>query len=113
MADILQSTVASVGNGAETALTVAGSYDVTILSFTICNNHATTDTTVDVYIKDSSNSDKFYYLYKTLSLPAKSTFEHTAKVILDDNDDLYYDPASTSIQIEAVCSYLKQTQENK
>ena len=84
----------------------------TILSFTICNNHATTDTTVDVYIKDSSNSDKFYYLYKTLSLPAKSTFEHTAKVILDDNDDLYYDPVA-SVQIEAVCSYLKQTQENK
>ena len=88
MADILQSTVASVSNGAETAMTVAGSYDVTVLSFTICNN-STTATTIDVYIKDSSNSDKKYYLYKTLSLPGKSTFEHTAKVILDDNDDLY------------------------
>jgi len=108
MADILLNHFASVSNGAETALTIAGSFDVTILSFTICNNHATTDTTVDVYIKDSSNSDKFYYLYKTLSLPAKSTFEHTDKIVLDDNDDLYYDPAA-SIQIEAVCSYLKQT----
>ena len=111
MADILQSTVASVNNGAETAMTVAGSYDVTVLSFTICNN-STTDTTIDVYIKDSSDSDKKYYLYKTLSLPGKSTFEHTAKVILDDNDDLYYDPVA-SVQIEAVCSYLKQTQENR
>tara|TARA_R100001039_G_C1791470_1_gene72872 strand:- start:82 stop:408 length:327 start_codon:yes stop_codon:yes gene_type:complete len=108
MADILLNHFASVSNGAETALTIAGSFDVTILSFTICNNHATTDTTVDVYIKDSSNSDKFYYLYKTLSLPAKSTFEHTDKIVLDDNDDLYYDPVA-SIQIEAVCSYLKQT----
>ena len=109
MADILLSHFGSTSNGSETALTIAGSFDVTILSFTICNNHATTDTTVDVYIKDSSNSDKKYYLYKTLSLPAKSTFEHTDKIILDDNDDLYYDPVSTSIQIEGVCSYLKQT----
>ena len=107
MADTLQSTVASVSNGAETALTVAGSYDVTILSFTICNN-STTDTTIDVYIKDSSDSDKKYYLYKTLSLPSKATFEHSDKIVLDDNDDLYYDPVA-SIQIEAVCSYLKQT----
>jgi len=48
------------------------------------------------------------YLYKTLSLPSKSTFEHNDKIVLDDNDDLYYDPVA-SIQIEAVCSYLKQT----
>ena len=34
MADILQSTVASVSNGAETAMTVAGSYDVTCLLYT-------------------------------------------------------------------------------
>jgi len=107
MADILLNHFASVSDGAETALTIAGSFDVTILSFTICNNGAS-DTTVDVYIKDSSNSDKKYYLYKTLSLPSKSTFEHNDKIVLDDNDDLYYDPVA-SIQIEAVCSYLKQT----
>ena len=107
MADILLNHFASVSNGAETALTIAGSFDVTILSFTICNNGAS-DTTVDVYIKDSSDSDKKYYLYKTLSLPSKATFEHSDKIVLDDNDDLYYDPVA-SIQIEAVCSYLKQT----
>ena len=107
MADILMSHICTENDGNETALTVAGSFDITVLSFTLCNN-STTDTLLDIYIKDSSNSDKKYYLYKNISLPAQSTFEHTDKIILDDNDDLGFDP-TVATQVEGICSYLKQT----
>ena len=114
MADTLENRIVTENDGHETALSTAGAWDTTILSFTLCNNADSTDTNLDIYIKDNSNSNTVYYIYKTLSLPAGATFEHTAKIVLDDNDVLYFDAVSTSAQIEGICSYLKQTsQENK
>ena len=112
MADTLENRIITENDGNEVAMTTAGAWDTTILSFTICNNSDgnSSDTLIDIYVKDyNGGSPVTYYLYKNLSLPAASTFEHIAKVVMDDNDALYFDAVSTSSQIEAICSYLKQT----
>ena len=107
MADTLRNHFGTVNDGSEEALTVASSGQITILSILICNKSAT-DTLIDIYWDDNSDSNNKKYLYKSMSFPGESTFEHTDKVVLDANDILYYD-TTVSTQVEAVCSYLLQT----
>jgi len=58
----------------------------TILALTICNRSAVGHT-IDVRVVDAGGSNTFQII-KGATLPAKSTFEHTDKIILEEDCEL-------------------------
>ena len=91
---------------AATILTAASGHTVTIISMSVCNTHASNDETFDVYI-DTGTGDHAY-LYLEQSLPAKSTFVHNDKVILEADDHLDVHVATGGGDIDIIISYLDQ-----
>ena len=112
MADTLVSKFLTIGSTSATEIIDAGNWVTTILSITICDN-STNGNTFDLYI-DPSGTDADdaggvdTYLYENQTLPGSSTFEHTAKIILHENDKVYLKLASTN-QVCTSVSSLKQT----
>ena len=100
MADTLVSKFRTIGSTSPTEIIDAGNWVTTILSITICDN-STNGNTFDLYI-DPSGTDADdaggvdTYLYENQTLPGSSTFEHTAKIILHENDKVYLKLASTN-----------------
>ena len=113
MADTLVSKFLTIGSTTATEIIQAGSWVTTILSITLCDNSGSGNT-FDLYIDpsgssaDGDSSGTNTYLYKTQSLPAASTFEHTSKIVLHENDKLYIHMTSTN-QVCTTVSSLKQT----
>ena len=109
MADTLKnkfSTEASADTSEAVSDTVAANEVDTILSISICNTNASTDTTIDLFIDPASGSNSYIYLNQ--SLPAKSTFIHNSKIILTAGDVLYFQ-TSAAVNCQIVTSYLHQT----
>lgn len=109
MADTLKnkfSVEASANTSEAVSDTVAANEVDTILSISICNTHASTDTTIDLFIDPASGSNSYIYLNQ--SLPAKSTFVHNSKIILKEGDVLYFQ-TSAAVSCQIVTSYLHQT----
>ena len=109
MADTLKnkfSTEASANTSEAVSDTVAANEVDTILSISICNTHATTDTTIDLFIDPASGSNSYIYLNQ--ALPAKSTFIHNSKIILKEGDVVYFQ-TSAAVNCQIVTSYLHQT----
>ena len=105
-ADNLSRTlVAQTGTSQSVLMTTDAADTKTVLSFTICNQNTTTATNFDIQLRNSSNAE--YLLYKNQSLPAKSTFEHNDKIILQDDETIYFDQTG-SLDVGIVCSYLVQ-----
>jgi hypothetical protein len=116
MGDLLKNAFAhitqSTGNAAGEDLVLTGtSLGCTVLSVSI-TNVTTTDTTFSMYIRDgdAAGATNVYRLYQTQSLPAKSTFIHNTKLVINTTDTLNLIEASNNgATFDVVVSYLEQT----
>ena len=61
-----------------------------VISISICNTHATLDTTFKLWI-DGTTPNVNAYLYHTQPLPAKSTFHHNSKIVLRPGDQMQFE----------------------
>ena len=78
----------------------------TVLSITICETAGAAET-FDLYvINDGGGTDN--YIYKTQALGANETFEHTGRIVLEDEDHLCAATASSAV-VDVVVTYLDQT----
>ena len=113
MGDLLKNAFAHItqssGNAAGQDLVLTGTdLNCTILSVSI-TNVTTTDTTFSMYIRQNDGSTVFR-VYQTQSLPAKSTFIHNSKLVLDNDDTLnLIEAAGNAATLDVVVSYLEQT----
>jgi len=78
----------------------------TILSITFCETAGAAET-FDLYI-DDDGSGTDYEIYSDQPLGANETFEHTGRIVLEDEDHLCAATAS-SAAVDVVVSYLDQT----
>ena len=113
MADTLKVAFAHItkssGNASDEDLVLTGSsLNCTLLSFSVCNI-TTTDCVFSVYIRVDDGTP-VRRLYINQPLPAKSTFVHNSKFVLDQNDTLnFIETTDTSATFDVVVSYLEQT----
>ena len=78
----------------------------TILSILICETAGAAET-FDLYIDDNDGGTD-HYIYKTQALGANETFEHTSRIILEENDMLGFITGS-SADVDVTVHYLEQT----
>ena len=90
---------------AQTLLTAGSGKPVTIISMSLCET-AGADETFDVYVDLASGDNT--YLYLEPSLPAKSTFIHNDKIILEAADHLDVHVNGDGGDIDVIISYLEQ-----
>ena len=94
----------------EVVLNGVASHVYTILSITLCET-AGNDETFSIVSTTANSSDGSlnspFYIYHTQSLPAKATFEHTSKLVLEGTDELWV-TAGGDCDIDVVVSYLDQ-----
>jgi|TARA_R110002012_G_C11302136_1_gene573487 hypothetical protein len=91
---------------AQVMITAGSGKTCTVISISLCNTHASNDETFDIYIDTGSGDDT--YLYLEQSLPAKSTFVHNDKIVLEANDHLDVHCATGGGDIDVIVSYLEQ-----
>tara|TARA_Y100000034_G_scaffold114254_1_gene150185 strand:- start:199 stop:522 length:324 start_codon:yes stop_codon:yes gene_type:complete len=107
MADDLKvALTAGMSNSAAKILDGASGSVYTVLSISFCET-AGNDETFDLYINDDAGGT-VYYIYKSQSLPANSTFIHNDKIVLMATDELTAITASAA-DVDVVVSYLDQT----
>ena len=112
MGDLLKNAFAHItqssGNASGEDLVLTGTdLNCTILSVAICNV-TTTDTTFSMYIRQ--NDSTVFRVYQTQALPAKSTFIHNSKLVLDNADTLnLIEAANNAATFDVVVTYLEQT----
>ena len=112
MGDLLKNAFAHItqssGNAAGQDLVLTGTdLNCTILSVSI-TNVTTTDTTFSMYIRQ--NDSTVFRVYQTQALPAKSTFIHNSKLVLDNADTLnLIEAANNAATFDVVVTYLEQT----
>ena len=94
------------GNGYTTAITGGSVTAATVLSISVCNTHATTDHTFSLIFKDEGSTS--VQIYKDQSVPAKATFIHNDKIIMDAADTLQF-TGDAGDDLDIVISYLEQT----
>ena len=78
----------------------------TILSITFCETAGAAET-FDLYVDDDGGGTD-YEIYSDQALGANETFEHTGRIVLEDEDHLCAATAS-SAAVDVVVSYLDQT----
>ena len=78
----------------------------TILSITFCETAGNAET-FDLFIDDDGGGDD-YEIYSDQALAANSTFEHTSKFVIEDEDHLVARTALAAV-VDVVVSYLDQT----
>ena len=87
----------------------------TILSITICNERSGDDETFDLFLDDVDgrygSADDHFYIYMTQSLPALSTFVHSDKLVITDDDELTFvmDENTNGTDVSISITYLEQT----
>ena len=84
----------------------ASGHTYTVLSIQICETAGAAET-FDLYVDDGDGGTD-HYIYKDQALGAKETFEHTGRIVLEENDMLGFITAS-SADVDVVVSYLDQT----
>ena len=107
MADTLKHYMQVITGGANTTCTPDSSSTKTVLSVSICNVHASTNVTFDMYAHDASTD---HAILNNQSLPAGSTFIFNAKLVFEGNAEwLSVDPSAAVTGIHVVTTYLDQT----
>ena len=115
MADTLKTKwVTCNGTGELKLIDGAGSNIVyTVISVTLCNTSASVNHTFDLFVDDINgtygSSGDHFYVYQTQSLPALSTFVHSDKIILADDDELIVTLDASGTEVDVNVSYLEQT----
>ena len=84
----------------------ASGHTYTILSITICETAGNAET-FDLYIDDGDGGTD-HYIYKSQTLAANTTFEHTSKFVIEATDMLGFITGG-SADVDVVVSYLDQT----
>ena len=77
----------------------------TVISISICET-GDADETFDV-LHTAAGGGSGVYIYITQSLPAKSTFIHSDKIVVDDTDEIWV-KAGGAANIDVIVSYLQQ-----
>ena len=116
MGDLLKNAFAHIttssGNASGEDLVLTGSnLGCTILTISI-TNITTTDTSFSIYIRDgdAAGGSNVYRIYQFQSLPAKSTFIHNSKLVLNTTDTLnLIESGNNAATLDVVLSYLEQT----
>jgi hypothetical protein len=88
-----------------TKLTAASGHTYTVISMSLCETAGAAET-FDILIDTGSGDDTYLYLEQVL--PAKSTFVHNDKIILEENDHLDVHVATGGGDIDVIISYLDQ-----
>ena len=110
MADTLQVSFATVINSTGVALIDGVSGETyTVLSLTICQTNTNETPAVSVLVTDAGGSGNSRYIHKRITMPPKSTFEHTDKIILEGTQELWVKSETSDGDLDVVCSFLKQT----
>ena len=111
MADTLKTVriehTAAVGSA---VLDGAASKTYTILSVSICNTHASDEEIFSMFCTTSGKGTPIY-IYKSQSLPAKSTFIHNDKIVLLASEELWVEYATdvdNTDGVHVIVSYLDQ-----
>ena len=106
MADrlLVQKTNITDATGA-TCMTGVSGDSQTVLSVSICET-GNADETFSLLHTASGGGTEFY-IYIDQSLPAKSTFIHNDKIVVDDTDEIWV-KAGGSANLDVIVSYLQQ-----
>ena len=111
MAELLRNARIEHTAAAGTAvLDGASSKTYTVLSVSICNTHASDDEIFSMFCTTSGKGTPIY-IYKSQSLPAKSTFVHSDKIVLTASEELWVEYASDvddTDGVHVIVSYLVQ-----
>jgi len=87
----------------------------TIISVSLCNINTTTAHTFDMYVSDIAgnhlSAGNPCRIYKTQTIPPKSTFIHSDKIVMEDRETLRItiDTGGSATDVHINCSYLEQT----
>ena len=107
MADTLKHYMQVITDGSNTNVLGTAASTKTVLSVSICNVHASTDVTFDLY---AHNSTSDHAILNNQSLPAGSTFIWNSKLIFEGSGEyLMVDPSASVTGIHVVTTYLDQT----
>ena len=100
------SHTAGVTNSESVLLNGVNGHTYTILSITFCETAGAAET-FDLFI-DDGGSGTDYEIYSDQAIGANETFEHTGRIVLENEDHLCAATAS-SAAVDVVISYLDQT----
>ena len=84
----------------------ASGHTYTVLSITFCETAGAAET-FDLFIQDDGGADD-YEIYSDQALGANETFEHTGRIVLEDEDHLCAATGSSAV-VDVVVTYLDQT----
>ena len=97
---------ATLTNAETVLLNGVDGHTYTILSITLCETAGAAET-FDLYI-DVAGGGTDIEIYSDQALGANETFEHTGRIVLEDEDHLCAATASSAV-VDIVVSYLDQT----
>ena len=97
---------AGLTNAESVLINGVNGHTYTILSITFCETAGAAET-FDLYIDDDGGGTD-YEIYSDQALGANETFEHTGRIVLEDEDHLCAATGS-SANVDIVVSYLDQT----
>ena len=97
---------ATLTNAETVLLNGVDGHTYTILSIMLCETAGAAET-FDLYIDDGGGGTD-YEIYSDQAIGANETFEHTGRIVLEDEDHLCAATAS-SANVDIVVSYLDQT----
>jgi len=89
-----------------TCMTGATGDSQTVISISICNTSANDEEFHMLHTAAGGSSG--YYIYHTQSLPAKSTFIHNDKIVVDDTNQIWVQCVDNSGDLDVIVSYLQQ-----
>ena len=98
--------VRAMTNSENTLLTVTSGHTYTILNITLCETAGAAET-FDLYI-DIGGAGTDIEIYSDQALGANETFEHTGRIVLEDEDHLCAATGSSAV-VDVVVTYLDQT----
>ena len=106
MADrlLVQKTTITDATGA-TCMTGISGDSQTVLSVSICETAGADETFSLLHTVSGGGSG--FYIYIDQSLPAKSTFVHSDKIVVDDTNQLWV-KSGGSADIDVIVTYLQQ-----
>jgi len=100
------SHTAAVTNSESVLINGVSGHTYTILSITLCETAGAAET-FDLYVDDDGGGTD-YEIYSDQALGANETFEHTGRIVLEDEDHLCAATASSAV-VDVVVTYLDQT----
>ena len=81
----------------------------TVLAIQMCHTGATEVPQVSIFTTAAGGSGTRRHIFKNVTMPPKSSFEHKDKIIIEGTDELYIVSETGDGDIDTVVTYLKQT----